>query len=102
MRVVLGTRPLGCIVSLISAEKYCLPAEHRSEYELPAWIKRHEVFVQADNGVAVMLSDWPNLSYDRIATFSGVVEYEKLKNVRAQNREDLDFSHPVSMRVVQY
>ncbi|CAB3778873.1 trypsin-like serine protease [Pararobbsia alpina] len=102
MRVVLNTRPLGCIVSLISAEKYCLPAEDRSGYELPNWIKGHDVFVQADHGVAVMLSDWDNLSYSRVATFSGVVEHEDLKHVRAQNGEDLDFSHPFSMRVIQY
>jgi hypothetical protein len=102
MRVVLNTRPLGCIVSLISAEKYCLPAGERSEYALPDWIKGHDVFVQADEGVAVMLSDWDNLSYNRIATFNGIVRHEDLKRVRAQSGEDLDFSRPLSMRVVQY
>jgi Beta/Gamma crystallin/Trypsin len=102
MRVVASTRPLGCIVSLNSGEKYCLGAEDRSGYALPAWIAGHDVFVEADSGVAVMLSDWDNLSYNRLAVFSGVVEHEKLKNVRAYNGEDLDFSHPNSMRVIQH
>ncbi len=102
MRVQANTRPLGCIVSMISGDKYCLPAGERSGYSLPVWIRRHEVYVQADAGTAVMLSDWDNLSYNRLAVFSGVVENQDLKRVKASNGQDIDFSRPRSMRVVQH
>ncbi len=101
MRLVPGSRPLGCIVSLQSGEKYCLKAGDRSGNSLPDWIKGHEVFVHADEGTAVMLSDRENLSHNRVAVFSGVVQHENLKRVKAHSGQELDFSRPVSMSVVQ-
>ncbi|MEK7490237.1 MULTISPECIES: hemolysin [Cupriavidus] len=101
MRVAHSTRPLGCIVSLVSVDKYCLPAGERSAYSLPAWIYAHDVVVQADFGTGVMLSDWDNLSYNRLAVFSGVVENENMTNVKAYDGQMLNFSKPRSMRVVQ-
>lgn len=100
MRVVASDKKLGCIVSLENGEKYCLPVGERSPYGLPSWIYNHQVYVQANQGAAVMLSDWDNLSYNRLAVFHGTVDNAKLKNVRAYNGQDLDFSHPRSMRVV--
>ncbi|MBV7300179.1 calcium-binding protein [Enterovibrio sp. NIFS-20-8] len=100
MRVVASDKKLGCIVSLENGEKYCLPVGERSPYGLPSWIYNHQVYVQANQGAAVMLSDWDNLSYNRLAVFHGTVDNAKLKNVRAYNGENLDFSHPRSMRVV--
>ncbi|ABF09969.1 beta/gamma crystallin/trypsin [Cupriavidus metallidurans] len=101
MEVKHSTRPLGCIVSLVSVDKYCLPAGERSAYSLPAWIYAHDVVVQADAGIGVMLSDWDNLSYNRLAVFSDVVENENMKRVQAYDGQTLDFSKPRSMRVVQ-
>lgn len=102
MRVRSSGKPLGCIVSLDSAQKYCLPAGQQPVQQLPAWIKGQDVFVQADQGVAVRLSDRPNFAYNRVATFSGTVSHDKLIKVRADNGEDLDFSRPVSMEVIQH
>ncbi len=92
--------PQGCIVSLNTGTKYCLPIGKRSGYSLPSWIKSHEVYVQAEEGTAVMLSDWDNLPYNRPATFPGTVENQKMTNVSAYNGKKLDFSSPRSMRVV--
>ena len=55
--------------------------------------------MKAPQGLQVMLSDYGNLSYNRIATFNGTVENNKLKNVLARNGQYLDFSKPRSMRV---
>lgn len=92
-------QPKGCIVDMKSGQKYCLPAGERSDYALPQWIYGHDVYVQADNGVSVMLSDWDNLSYNRIRTFTGTVENEKLRDLKAHDGQILDFSKPKSMRV---
>lgn len=101
MRVVRDTTPVGCIVSLRSSAKYCLPAGQQSGDKLPSWIYGHEVQVDAPPGIAVTLSDSDGLSYNRVATFPGFVQNWELKKVKAWNGEDLDFSRPKSMRVVQ-
>jgi hypothetical protein len=88
-------------VSLMSAAKYCLAAGQSSGYALPSRLYGHEVQVQAAPGLAVMLSDWDNLSYNRVATFPGFVQNWELRKARAWSGEDLDFSRPKSMRVVQ-
>ncbi|MEZ8082902.1 M66 family metalloprotease [Enterovibrio norvegicus] len=99
MRVEQSSTPLGCIVSLTTREQYCLPANQRSGYALPSWIRKHEVYVYADEGVKVRLGDWPNLSYNRTATFSQSMTNEELKSVKARNGQYLDFSRPQSMEV---
>lgn len=99
-RVLSEEKPQGCIVSLQTNDSYCLPAGERSPYSLPAWIYNHQVYVDAAPGTAVMLSDDDNLSYNRLATFVGTVENDKLKAVKAANGEMIDFSHPKSMRVL--
>ncbi|WP_175994864.1 trypsin-like serine protease [Burkholderia vietnamiensis] len=98
-RFLSAEQPAGCIVSLQTAARYCLPVGQRSGYALPSWIYAHDVFVDAAPGTAVMLSDWDNLSYNRIATFVGTVENGGLKQVKAVNGQVLDFSRPHSMRV---
>jgi hypothetical protein len=99
MRVVSSEEPLGCIVSVETEEQYCLPAGKRSGYNLPDWINGKEVYVNAAPGTKVVLSDWSNLAYNRIAEFTGTVNSAGLKNQEAWNGEFLDFSHPYSMRV---
>jgi|GEM_PF-1949129 len=101
MRVVRDSTPLGCITNMTSAERYCLPAGKTSGYSLPDWVYGQEVQVEADPGTAVQLSDWDNLSYNRVAEFSGFVQNWELKKVKAYSSEELDFSRPKSMRVVQ-
>ncbi len=101
MKVWADTTPLGCIVSLSSGERYCLPAGQRSHYTLPAWIDMQPVQVEAAPGLAVMLSDWANLSYNRVATFPGRVQNWELHDVEAWNGSKLNFTLPHSMRVVQ-
>ncbi len=101
MRVVESSEPLGCIVSLDTQDEYCLPVGKRSGYSLPEFIYNKPVYVNAPQGVGVMLSDYDNLSYNRLATFTGYVSNDELKEVKAQNGEVLDFSHPHSMRVVE-
>ncbi|WON78847.1 M66 family metalloprotease [Serratia sp. UGAL515B_01] len=90
----------GCIISNQTGDKYCLPIGERSGYSLPAWIYNHEVHVEAGSEAKVYLSDWDNLSYNRIGEFIGNVATSELKNVKAWNGMYLDFSKPRSMRVV--
>lgn len=90
----------GCIVSRESGEKYCLNVGERSGYSLPSFIYNHEVDVYAGSGAGVMLSDWDNLSYNRIAVFTGFTPNNELESVKARNGKVLDFSNPRSMRVV--
>lgn len=100
MRVLESNEPLGCIVSVETPDEYCLPVGKRSGYSLPKFIYDKQIDVKAAKGTGVMLSDYDNLSYNRLATFTGNVPNDELKNVKAQNGEYLDFSHPHSMRVV--
>jgi len=90
----------GCIVSLETGEKYCLKVGERSGYSLPGFIYQHEVEVYAAPGTGVMLSDWDNLSYNRLAVFQGYTSNQELESVKAYNGKTLDFSTPRSMRVV--
>ncbi|KGY11928.1 hemolysin [Vibrio tubiashii] len=90
----------GCIVSLETGEKYCLNVGERSGYSLPDFIYEHEVDVYAAPGTGVMLSDWDNLSYNRIAVFQGYTPNYELQSVKAYNGKTLDFSAPRSMRVI--
>lgn len=90
----------GCIVSLETGEKYCLKVGERSGYSLPAFIYQHDVDVYAAPGTAVMLSDWDNLSYNRLSVFQGFTPNQELESVTAYNGKIIDFSAPRSMRVV--
>jgi hypothetical protein len=101
MSVVSSNEALGCIVSVETGDKYCLPVGQRSGYSLPKWIKGKEVYVNASAGTKVLLSDWDNLSYSRIAGFVGTVEQKGLSNQYAWNGDLADFSHPRSMQVVR-
>lgn len=101
MRVVSTAKPdEACIVSRQTGAEYCLKAGQRSGYSLPYYIRGHQVDVIAPEGLAVMLSDWDNLSYNRLAVFTKDTNNEDMKNVRAYNGRDIDFSHPRSMRVL--
>ncbi|MGR5096674.1 hypothetical protein ACPV5O_25660 [Vibrio maritimus] len=99
MRVRSSSAELGCIHDLSEFQKYCLPRGKRSGYALPSWIWKKDVSIIAPSNVGVMLSDWDNLSYNRIHTFYGSKSNHELKNVKAHNGEFLDFSRPRSMRV---
>ncbi|MEG2564945.1 MAG: M66 family metalloprotease [Acinetobacter sp.] len=90
----------GCIVSVKTGKKYCLPVGTRSGYSLPDWIVGQEVYVDSGANAKVLLSDWDNLSYNRIGVFTGNVETNDLKNVKAWSGEYLNFNKPRSMRVV--
>ena len=85
---------------LARSSEYCLKANERSNYRLPAYINKHPVYVKAAPGVAVTLSDWPNLSYRHTATFTENTSHQDLQNVKADNGQYLNFSRPASMRVV--
>lgn len=101
MRVVSTAKPdEACIVSRQTGAEYCLKAGQRSGYSLPYYIRGHQVDVIAPEGLAVMLSDWDNLSYNRLTVFTKDTNNEDMKNVRAYNGRYLDFSHPRSMRVL--
>lgn len=106
MAVNITETPVGCIQDIKKPVKYCLPAWKTNEYSLPGWIYGRDVSVMIpfsadDSGVSVRLSDWDNLSYNRIATFTdSVVPNENLKHVLADNGEYLDFSKPHSMMVI--
>lgn len=90
----------GCIVSVNTGKKYCLPVGTRSGYSLPDWIVGQEVYVDSGAKAKVLLSDWDNLSYNRIGVFTGNVGSNELKNVKAWSGEYLNFNKPRSMRVV--
>ncbi|MEF1171382.1 hemolysin, partial [Vibrio sinaloensis] len=91
---------VGCIVSKETGDKYCLNVGERSGYSLPSFIYEHEIDVYAGAGAGVMLSDWDNLSYNRLAVFTGYTPNSELEAVKAYNGKVLDFSAPRSMRVV--
>lgn len=93
--------PKGCIVNIATGEEYCLSVGERSGYSLPASIYNKQVYINAQEGTEVILSDWDNLSYNRLASFAGTVENSQLKSVVAKNGQTLDFSHPRSMAVVK-
>ncbi|SUB90869.1 hypothetical protein [Photobacterium damselae] len=99
MKVEKDDTPLGCIISTSTYEEYCLPPGKDNDYNLPDWIRGHEVYLRADPKVEVILSDWSNLAYNRIATFTGSKTPEELRHVEANNGEYLDFDHPYSMEV---
>lgn len=90
----------GCIISNETGDKYCLPVGERSGYSLPGWIYKHEVYVNAGANAKVLLSDWDNLSYNRIGEFTGMVDTSAMKNVKAWDGQYRDFSKPQSMRVI--
>ncbi|EHK1528007.1 TPA: M66 family glycomucinase StcE [Escherichia coli] len=90
----------GCIVSVKTAQRYCLPVGQRSGSSLPDWIAGQEVYVDSGAKAKVLLSDWDNLSYNRIGEFVGNVNPADMKKVKAWNGQYLDFSRPRSMRVV--
>lgn len=103
-RMLSEEKPKGCIVlagalNISSRRTYCLHAGENSGYSLPKWIYGKKVDVQADSGVRVTLSDWGNLSYNRLASFTGTVENTALQRVKADDGQYLDFSRPRSMRV---
>lgn len=91
----------GCIVSNSTGVKYCLPIGSRSGYSLPDWIIGQEVHVDAGLHAKVLLSDWDNLSYNRIGEFIGNVESQDMREVKGWNGVIIDFSRPRSMRVVK-
>ncbi|MEO2228677.1 M66 family metalloprotease [Escherichia coli] len=90
----------GCIISISSGKRYCLSVGKRSGPSLPEWIIGQEVYVDSGPKAKVLLSDWNNLSYNRIGEFVGSVSSMDLKKVKAWNGEYLDFSKPRSMRVI--
>lgn len=90
----------GCIISSSSGQRYCLPVGKRSGYSLPGWIIGQEVYVDSGTNAKVLLSDWDDLSYNRIGEFVGSVSPGEMKKVKAWNGQYLDFSKPRSMRVV--
>ena len=89
----------GCIISKKTGAEYCLSSGQRSAYTLPNWILGDEVSVKTRSGIEVLLSDYANLSYNRIAGFKGNVDSNDLKNQKAWNGQYLDFNYPRSMRV---
>lgn len=92
---------VSCIITVDKTERYCLEAGQRSGYSLPKFIYNKPVYIRNGKNSAVMLSDWDNLSYNRLATFSGdVVAHESLKSAKAKNGQMINFSHPKSMRVI--
>ncbi|MGL4906029.1 MAG: hypothetical protein ACRC38_04600 [Plesiomonas sp.] len=101
MRVTDTSQKVSCIVVEKTKEKYCLPAGSRSGYSLPSWILGKTVYVDAAPGTQVLLSDWDNLSYNRVAAFSGKVYPYALRSVRAWDKTFIDFDKPRSMRVTQ-
>ncbi|KAM3463266.1 hypothetical protein MY5147_009702 [Beauveria neobassiana] len=98
MRVLSSTTNLGCITALATVDRFCLPAGQKA-LVLPAWIIQTEVQVEAVAGAAVTLCDFENLSYNRLARFTGFMQNWDLKSVTAANRAVLDFSRPRSMKV---
>ncbi|CAE6937708.1 hypothetical protein ACOMICROBIO_GDFFDHBD_03002 [Vibrio sp. B1REV9] len=100
MKVTRSNRGMGCVVSNDDGERFCLPGGERSAYKLPFFILGKSVYVDTDEDVTIWLSDWSNLSYNRIGVFSGKVETNDLKHVLAWNGQYLDFDKPWSMRAV--
>nr|MBF4312921.1 hypothetical protein [Vibrio anguillarum] len=73
-----------------NAERFCLKEGERSGYSLPSYIYGHAVDIVAPEGLGVILSDWDNLSYNRLAVFGGNTSNAQLKSVKAYNGELLD------------
>ena len=93
--------PQACIISRITGNKFCLEAGQETNYALPPYIRNHKVDIDTNVGsrLSVTLSDFDNLSYNRLATFYKSATNEQLVRVKAMNGQYLDFSRPHSMRV---
>ncbi len=89
----------GCIVSVETGQRYCLQVGQQSGSSLPDWIVGQEVYVDNGAKAKVLLSDWDNMSYNRIGEFVGNVNPADMKKVKAWNGQYLDFSRPRAMRV---
>lgn len=100
MRVIRDDTPMGCIVSMTSAAKFCLGADQESGDELPSWISGHEVQVVSDPGVSVILSGETGLPDESTAQFNGFIQNYDLQRVKTANGSTRDFSQPKSMRVM--
>lgn len=92
-----SAKPLGCIVSLMSAETYCLPPGNVALRYLPDWIRKDDVLVQADSGAKVVLYDERN----RGASFNGTVQNHDLMRVLSSRGEYIDLSQPTSIAVIK-
>lgn len=89
---------LGCVVSLETADKYCLPAGDTAAQRLPKWIRGHEIFVQAAPGVSVVLS---NKKYSQGHAFQGTVQNHELERVALPDGKYADLSKAVSIAVIK-
>ena len=92
--------PQACLITRDTGDKYCLKAGESAGYSLPMNIRGHEVDLQIPSGLKIILSDYDNLSYNRLGTFDSYTAYADLEHVKARNGEYLDFSSPHSMRVI--
>lgn len=85
-------KPLGCIVSLVTAEKFCRPTdEPYKQHLVPSWIRGQDVFVQADPGSTVMLRN----AAGQDASFSGTTDGTALLGPDGVG----DFTRPTWMKV---
>jgi len=98
MRVASSHTKLGCIIALNGREKFCRPAGAPSAYVLPSWMVGQDIFVRADPGIVVFLSDKANLGFGTvdIGAFTGEVANADLKRVPAKRRL-VDYSKPYWM-----
>ena len=85
-------KPLGCIISLVTAEKFCLPTdEPYRQHLVPSWIRGQDVFVQADPGSTVILRN----AAGQDASFSGTTDGLALTGPDGVG----DFNRPTWMKV---
>ena len=90
----------GCIVSASTGKPFCLKAGSNYLTSVPDWIYGHEIYVDGGSDIRVILSDWSDMSHQRVAEFNGYTGTEELKSVRHWNGQYLNFSRARSMRVI--
>lgn len=101
MRVSAATTPVGCIVSLRTRQSFCLTAGKEATEGLPAWIDGEAVYLKADAGVKVVLSDVAMLPADRAVSLTGVAEAQDLRTAQTAQGVAVDVSRPRAMRVTR-
>ncbi len=94
-------KPHACLVLVSTGQQFCQQKGEEPLSRLPDEFYRQPVYVQAEQGTEVILSDVDNLAdKTRKVYVVGTVLNEELKNAESSKGEIIDVSAPASMKVV--
>ena len=94
-------KPHACLVLISNGKQFCQQKGEESLARLPNEFYRQPIYVQAEQGTEVILSDVDGLmDKTRKVYVTGTVLNEELKNAKSSTGEVIDVSAPASMKVV--